>query len=55
MDSATLLASSCIISLIALVFFIVRMIRGQFDLDTRGAEMIFAANEIGTVSSASQA
>ncbi|APV51901.1 hypothetical protein BWI17_20830 [Betaproteobacteria bacterium GR16-43] len=42
-----ILLSAFIISIVALVFFIVAMIRGWFDPDSKGAEVIFAANEIG--------
>ena len=55
MDSAILLASSYIISLAALVSFIVGMIRGWFDSDARGAKVLFAASEIGTGSSIARA
>src|SRR5262245_53804650 len=47
MATITLL-SAYLISIVALVFFIIRMIRGWFDSDGRGAEVIFAPNEIGT-------
>jgi len=47
MATITLL-SAYLISIVALVFFIIAMIRGWFDSDGRGAEVIFAPNEIGT-------
>src|SRR5262245_25589020 len=47
MATITLL-SAYLISIVALVVFIIAMIRGWFDSDGRGAEVIFAPNEIGT-------
>lgn len=46
MSTATLL-SAYLISIVALVFFVVAMSRGWFDSDARGAEVIFARDEIG--------
>lgn len=43
-----ILLSTFLISIVALVFFIVAMVRGWFDPDFKGAAVIFAANEIGT-------
>src|SRR5262249_47210641 len=48
MATITLL-SAYLISLVALVFFIVAMIRGWLDSDAKGATVIFGAHEIGTV------
>jgi len=45
--TTAILLSTFLISIIALVFFIVAMIRGWFDSDARGARVIFATNEIG--------
>ncbi|QJR10162.1 hypothetical protein DSM104443_01216 [Usitatibacter rugosus] len=42
-----ILLSAFIIAIVALVFFIVAMLRGWFDPDSKGAEVIFAPNEIG--------
>jgi cytochrome c oxidase cbb3-type subunit 1 len=42
-----ILLSAFIISIVALVFFIVAMVRGWFDPDSKGAEVIFAHDEIG--------
>ena len=45
--ATTILLSAFLISLVALAFFIVAMIKGWFDPDARGAEVIFAQGEIG--------
>src|SRR5262245_19595987 len=45
--TTAILLSTFLISIVALVFFIVATIRGWFDADARGARVIFAANEIG--------
>src|SRR5262245_7766958 len=45
--STLILLSSYLISLAALVVFIVALIRGWFDTDGNGAKVIFAENEIG--------
>lgn len=45
--STALLLSAFVISLVALAFFIVAMTRGWFDPGARGAEVIFARDEIG--------
>ena len=45
--ATTILLSAFVISLVALAFFIVAMIKGWFDPDARGAEVIFAHGEIG--------
>jgi cytochrome c oxidase cbb3-type subunit 1 len=43
-----ILLSTFLISIVALVFFILAMIRGWFDPDSKGANVIFGAREIGT-------
>jgi cytochrome c oxidase cbb3-type subunit 1 len=46
MATITLL-SAYLISIVALVFFVIAVSRGWFDSDSRGARVIFARNEIG--------
>src|ERR1700754_2152954 len=43
-----ILLSTFIISMIALIFFVIAMVQGWFDPDAKGATVIFAKNEIGT-------
>ena len=43
-----ILLSTFIISVIALIFFVIAMVKGWFDPDAKGATVIFAKNEIGT-------
>jgi cytochrome c oxidase cbb3-type subunit 1 len=45
--TTAILLSTFLISIVALLFFIVAVSRGWFDSDSRGARVIFAANEIG--------
>ena len=45
--TTAILLSTFLISIVALLFFIVAVSRGWFDSDARGARVIFATNEIG--------
>src|SRR4029453_12675625 len=45
--STIILLSTFLISIVALLFFIVAIAHGWFDSDSRGATVIFARNEIG--------
>src|SRR5262249_47736901 len=43
-----ILLSTFIVSVIALIFFMVALVKGLFGPDANGATVIFAKNEIGT-------